>query len=70
MMSVTVKLGAGFEASAPMPLFEMRGEVDCGFDRYSVAANGQKFLMIESGPQPQVAEAMHVILHWDTMMGR
>jgi Tol biopolymer transport system component len=69
MMSVQVKPGAVFDASAPNPLFQAP-PVICGFDRYAVAADGQSFLMIEPSPQNRMAQPVHAILHWDAGLRR
>jgi eukaryotic-like serine/threonine-protein kinase len=72
VMSVTVKTGSTFDASAPQPLFQApaQGAVDCILDKYAVTGDGQKFLMFEWDSQTSVTEPIHVILHWDAEMRR
>jgi len=74
MMSVAVKTGSSFDASAPKPLFQAPaqgpGDDPCILDYYAVTGDGQKFLMIERDAQTSVTEPTHVILHWDAEMNR
>ncbi|MDR3699163.1 MAG: protein kinase [Candidatus Sulfopaludibacter sp.] len=69
IMSVAVKAGTEFDASAPKLLFEGPRAPGCGFDIYAVTGNGERFLMIEP-PPPTQPEPMHVILHWDAEIQR
>jgi len=72
VMSVDVKAGSRFETSPPKVLFQA-GETSfftqnyC-IGQYGVAANGQKFLMIET-PRSSVDDGrMHVVTHWDAAL--
>jgi hypothetical protein len=38
--------------------------------QYGVAANGQKFLMIETARSPVDDGRMHVVTHWDSALRR
>jgi hypothetical protein len=74
VMSVAVKTGPAFDASAPKPLFQapVQGPADvpCILDHYAVTGDGQKFLMFEWDAQTSVTEPIHVILHWDAELRR
>jgi dipeptidyl aminopeptidase/acylaminoacyl peptidase len=74
VMSVDVRAGFSLETSPPKPLFRA-GEVPlftqsyC-IGQYGVAANGQKFLMIETDRSPIDDGRMHVVTHWDAALPR
>lgn len=73
VMSVAVKTGPAFDASAPKPLFQGPvgpGDVPCILDRYAVTGDGQKFLMLDWDVQSALTEPIHVILHWDAEIRR
>jgi hypothetical protein len=72
LMSVDVKAGLSLETSLPKMLFRV-GEVrlftqDYCIGQYGVAANGQKFLMIETPRAPTDDGRMHVVTHWDAAL--
>jgi dipeptidyl aminopeptidase/acylaminoacyl peptidase len=74
VMSVDVKAGMRLETSPPKMLFHT-GEVpfftqDYCIGQYGVAANGQKFLMIETARSPVDDGRMHVVTHWDSALRR
>jgi Tol biopolymer transport system component/DNA-binding winged helix-turn-helix (wHTH) protein len=72
VMSVDVKAGFSFETSPPKMLFHA-GEVplftqNYCIGQYGVAANGQKFLLIETPHSPIDDGRMHVVTHWDAAL--
>ena len=74
VMSVDVKAGFRLETSPPKILFRT-GEFpfftqDYCIRQYGVAANGQKFLMIETARSPVDVGRMHVVMHWDSALRR
>ena len=74
VMSVDVKAGSSLETSLPKMLFR-GGEVpfftqDYCIGQYGVAANGQKFLLIETPRVPIDEGRMHVVTHWDAALNQ
>ena len=71
-MSVDVKAGSRLETSPPKMLFRA-GETSlfsqnyC-IGQYGVAANGQRFLVIETVPSPIDDGRMHVVTQWDAAL--
>jgi Tol biopolymer transport system component len=72
VMSVEVKAGSTVEASPPKLLFRAGGSPVFNHDycigQYGVAANGQKFLVIETPSVPMNDGRMHVVTHWDAAL--
>ena len=72
-MSVKIeqKLDAqgGLEASGPETLFQtrVRGSLESNWLEYTVAANGQRFLICETEPTDP---SMTVLLNWTAALGR
>jgi Tol biopolymer transport system component len=74
VMSVDVKAGSSLETSPPKTLFRT-GEVtlftqNYCIGQYGVAANGQKFLVIEPAHSPIDDGRMHVVTRWDAALTR
>jgi Tol biopolymer transport system component len=72
VMSVDVKAGSSLQTSPPKMLFQT-AEVrfftqDYCIGQYGVAANGQKFLLIETARSPVDEGRMHVVTHWDAAL--
>jgi hypothetical protein len=69
---VEVKAGSTVEASPPKLLFRAGGSPVFNHDycigQYGVAANGQKFLVIETPSVPMNDGRMHVVTHWDAAL--
>ena len=55
-MAVGVEAGAAFRAGAPIPLFQTPPGTIVG----DVSANGQRFLMVQSGVAP-----FTVVVNWN-----
>ena len=67
LMSVDIKASANLETGEPRPLF--RADIrtsSANMGQYGVAANGQKFLVIETLRLPSGNTRMHVVSHWDS----
>ena len=62
LMAVRVTTAAAFQHDAPKPLFSM-GDADPAYERWDVAANGQRFLIGARNPEAPARE-IHVVLGW------
>jgi Tol biopolymer transport system component len=63
LMAVTVKSGTGFEASAPVPLFEFRPGGNLITPYYAVTKDGQKFLL-STIVDTEAAAPLTVVINW------
>ena len=69
LMAVAVKGGAGFEASAPAPLFEFRsGSNNQVTPYYSVTSDGNRFLL--STIVQTEAAPLTVVVNWTADLRR
>ena len=72
VMSVDVKGGLSLETSLPKLLFRVAEappfSQDYCIGQYGVAANGQKFLVIETPRAPTDDGRMHVVTHWNAAL--
>jgi hypothetical protein len=59
MMAVDIQTEPSFTAGRPRLLFEGQYE-----DWWDVAADGQRFLMVQSVEPEQPATQIHVVLNW------
>ncbi len=67
LMSVDINAGDNLEASEPRALFRSDIRIsNANMGQYGVAANGQKFLVIEAPRLPSGNTRMHVVSHWDS----
>ncbi len=62
-MAITVKSGTGFEASAPVPLFEFRPGGNLITPYYVVTKDGQKFLL-STIVDTEAAAPLMVVINW------
>jgi len=63
LMAITVKSGTGFEASAPVPLFEFRPGGNLITPYYVVTKDGQKFLL-STIVDTEAAAPLTVVINW------
>ena len=65
LMSVAVSTAAGFSAGAATPLFEHPGFYGTDSTTYDVAADGQRFVLVEDVESEEAgAPSIHVIENW------
>ena len=68
-MAVDVTAGATFETGAPKPLFQTQVVKYDAPNRYSVSADGQRFLV--NSPVEEVSQTpITVILNWTSQLKR
>jgi Tol biopolymer transport system component len=67
LMAVEVTEGERFEAGTPTALFQMRLAMDWDFNHYSVAGDGQRFL-ITTPVGEAVSPAITVVLNWPAVV--
>ena len=68
-MAVDVKIGTGFEAGVPKPLFLGRFQPATARNRYVPSADGQKFLIVAPLGRDAMAPTT-VVLNWFVGLGR
>ena len=68
LMAVELKRGAGFEAAAPEPLFDLRSLRAVG-SNYAVVDEGRKFLVVTTIEDPN-ATPFTVVLNWTADLNR
>jgi len=68
LMSVRVITAPPFQHDAPKPLFNM-ADADPAYERWDVAANGQRFLVAARNPDAPARE-IHVVLDWSASLGK
>jgi len=66
-MAVEVTTGEKFEAGTPRALFQMRLTLDWNFNHYSVAADGQRFL-VTTPVGEAVSPSVTVVLNWPSAL--
>jgi len=66
VMAVRVTTTPAFQHDAPKPLFSM-GDADLAYERWDVAANGQRFLIGGRNPEAPARE-IHVVLDWSATL--
>ncbi len=69
VMAVDVKIGTGFEAGVPKPLFLGRFQPATARNRYVPSADGQKFLIVAPLGRDAMAPTT-VVLNWFVGLGR
>lgn len=67
-MAVTLKTGASFEPDIPQTLFETVLDTAELRQTYSVAADGQRFLL--NSPVDSATPPMTIVLNWPAAIGR
>ncbi|MEO8368830.1 MAG: winged helix-turn-helix domain-containing protein [Candidatus Solibacter sp.] len=66
LMSVEIKPGKPFEASAPRPLFRLAGDFVGWGSQYGVSADGQRVYVLE--PVASQSGSWHVVTHWNALL--